>query len=290
MALQTVTIQQFLVDPALPLAIKPAIHSDSGEPHTHDFFELVYVRRGGGIHLIHDRPYPIIAGDVYLMQPGEAHAYIVDRDVVHIYNLLFQPELFLPSDWQQLSVLPGLAPFLATASSARHKLTLRPPHDHAIEALCERIARELDHRESGFALLARALTMELLLTLNRLAVAYHGVDGLAPGPISTAVAYLHAHLTEPIAMEDLALETGLSANYLGERFRAELGQTVTDYLNRLRIDRARDLLDRTSDSITDIALSTGFDSISYFGKIFRRHTGHTPREYRRLAPRHQDAK
>lgn len=270
-------------DPALPLAMKPAIHSGSEDPHTHDFFELVYVRRGGGIHRIHGRPYPIIAGDVYLMQPGEPHVYTVDHGVVHIYNLLFQPTLFQPGDWQQLSVLPGLAPFLAVNGSVRHKLTLRPPHDHAVEALCERIASELTRRETGYALLARALTLELLLTLNRLAVAYHGGDGPEPGPVGTTVAYLHAHLAEPIAMEDLALETGLSANYLGECFKAELGQTVTEYLNRLRVDRARDLLDRTEDSVTDIALSTGFDSISYFGKIFRRLTGHTPREYRMLA-------
>ena len=283
MPLHVAHLQEYYRDPSLPLAIKPAIHSGSGVEHSHDFYELVYVRRGGGIHIIHGRPYPIIAGDVYVMQPGVVHTYNVDREAVHIFNVLFVQSLFHASDWEYLNVLPGIAPFLTADKKICHKITVRPPHDHVVEALCVRIGRELERAESGFELLCRALMLELLLTLNRLAVTYQGGEGPAPGPIGSTIAYLHEHLAEPISMEDLALETQLSANYLGEIFHAEIGQTVTEYLNRLRVDRARDLLDRTDKSVTDIALSTGFDSISYFGKTFRRLTGYSPREYRMLA-------
>ena len=268
-------------DPELPLAVLNSTHSGPMPAHTHAFYELVYVRRGRGIHHIDERPYPIIAGDFYLMRPGDAHRYEVDRGAVEIINILFIPKLFSGDDWKQIRSLPGLAPFFSTGPSKGHKVSLQPPHDHAVEALCERIRVEIERRPSGYRLLCRSLALELLLTVERAAA--DGDPDLMAGPIATAVAYLHAHPEEPVTMAELALETGLTANYLGERFKAELGVSVGDYLNRLRIDRARELLAGSQRSVTDIALSTGFDGASYFGKVFLRLTGHTPRAYRRLA-------
>lgn len=268
-------------DPELPLAVLNSTHSGPMTAHTHAFYELVYVRRGRGIHHIDERPYPIIAGDFYLMRPGDAHRYEVDRGAVEIINILFVPELFSGDDWKQIRSLPGLVPFFSTGPSKGHKISLQPPHDHAVEALCERIRGEIQRRPPGYRLLCRSLALELLLTVERAAA--DGDPDLMAGPIATAVAYLHAHPEEPVTMAELAIETGLTANYLGERFKAELGVSVGDYLNRLRIDRARELLAGSQRSVTDIALSTGFDGASYFGKVFLRLTGHTPRAYRRLA-------
>ncbi|MBA3684481.1 MAG: AraC family ligand binding domain-containing protein, partial [Planctomycetes bacterium] len=84
-------------DPGFPLAVLHSVHTGINAPHTHDFHELVYIRRGRGIHVIHDHPYPIIAGDVYVMRPGEAHSYQVDRGELHIVNVLITPELFGPA-------------------------------------------------------------------------------------------------------------------------------------------------------------------------------------------------
>lgn len=268
-------------DPGLPLAVLHSTHKGTNEYHSHAFFELVYVLRGRGIHHIDERPYPIIAGDVYLMRPGEAHSYEVDQGILEIINFIFIPELF-GSDWEALCALPGLTPMLAGATGQRHKVTLHPPHDHAAESLCDRIRDELSRRAPGHRLLCRALALEMLLLVNRVALD-QAADGQAAGPVATAVAYLHAHPEEDVSMADLALEAGLSANYLGERFKAELGVTVADYLSRLRVDRARELLAGSERSVTDIALSVGFDGASYFGKVFRKLTGHTPREYRMLA-------
>lgn len=277
----TIELATHLRDPGLPLVVLPSIHAGPMSPHTHTFHELVYVRRGRGIHHIADRPYPIIAGDFYLMRPGESHYYEVDRESVEIFNILFVPALFAADDWLQLQQHPGLAPFFSAATVDGHKISLQPPDDHAVETLCERIRDEIQIRRPGYRLLCRNLAMELLLTVGRAAIGHDA--GPAEGPVAIAVAYLHDHPAEQVTMADLALETGLSANYLGERFKAELGVSVGEYLSRLRIDRARELLAGSERSVTDIALSTGFDGASYFGKVFLRLTGHTPRAYRKLA-------
>ena len=95
----------------LPLACMLAQHQGEFLEHSHDCFELVYVLHGRGRHLIDGRPYPILAGDFYVMRPGDGHRYVAPQDL-RIYNVLFQQQLFTADEWRELSALPGLAPFL----------------------------------------------------------------------------------------------------------------------------------------------------------------------------------
>jgi AraC-like DNA-binding protein len=270
-----------LTGDGLPLQCQPAQHHGPEEPHTHDCYELVYVLRGSGLHLIDDRTYPILAGDCYLMRPGDVHRYASQR--MRIFNVLFTEALFAREEWRQLATLPGLSPFL-TEDVHRHKLSLSPPHDHEVASRCDRLRRELDERRPGYAIGAKAQLIELLLTLDRLAVALRApaehVEGPPPGPIATALAHIHEAYATPVSVAELAALVSLTPNYFGERFARELGMPVHAYLNRLRVEKARELLERTDDDVTAIALGVGFDTCSYFGKIFRQHTGHTPRAYR----------
>ena len=99
--------------------------------------------------------------------------------------------------------------------------------------------------------------------------------------VRQAMAYLHEHYADPISREDLARHVGLSDDYLTSCFHKELGMTPVAYLNRYRVQQAKQLLTRTHRSITEIALDVGFSSSSYFSRIFRRETGMTPEAYRR---------
>lgn len=96
------------------------------------------------------------------------------------------------------------------------------------------------------------------------------------------MAYLHEHYAEPVSREDLARHVGLSDDYLTSCFHKELGMTPVAYLNRYRVQQAKQLLTYTHKSITDIALDVGFSSSSYFSRIFRRETGMSPEAYRRM--------
>jgi len=100
--------------------------------------------------------------------------------------------------------------------------------------------------------------------------------------VRQAMAYLHEHYAEPITREDLARHVGLSDDYLTSCFHKELGLTPIAYLNRYRIQQAKQLLTNTHKTITEIALDVGFSSSSYFSRIFRRETGMSPEAYRRL--------
>jgi signal transduction histidine kinase/DNA-binding LacI/PurR family transcriptional regulator/AraC-like DNA-binding protein len=99
--------------------------------------------------------------------------------------------------------------------------------------------------------------------------------------VRQAMAYLHEHYAEAITREDLARHVGMSDDYLTHCFRQEVGMTPIAYLNRYRVDQAKQLLRDTSQSITDIALAVGFSDSGYFSRVFRREVGLSPEAFRR---------
>ena len=94
------------------------------------------------------------------------------------------------------------------------------------------------------------------------------------------MAYIHTTTAEPISRTDLARHVALSEDYLTSCFRKELGVTPIAYLNRYRVNQARQLLTDTSKSITEIALEVGFSDSGYFSRVFRREVGVSPEAYR----------
>ena len=96
-----------------------------------------------------------------------------------------------------------------------------------------------------------------------------------------AMAYIHAHYTEPISRGDVAAHVGLSERHLTRCFHQEVGLTPITYLNRYRVKQAKVLLDTGDKGITEIAVEVGFSSSSYFTRVFRDEVGVSPRNYLR---------
>ena len=95
--------------------------------------------------------------------------------------------------------------------------------------------------------------------------------------VRQAMAYIHEHYAEPISREDLAQHLAVNERYLTRCFRQETGVTPIDYLLRYRVRQARALLEQGHLSVTDVAMATGFSDSSYFGRVFQREVGVTPR-------------
>jgi AraC-like DNA-binding protein len=91
------------------------------------------------------------------------------------------------------------------------------------------------------------------------------------------------HYTEDISAEDVATLIGVSYSYMRRLFRDQLRTSFHDYLNRKRIDRAKELLRATNRTLRDIALSVGYNNDQSFNRFFKKYEGVTPGEYRRIS-------
>ena len=94
------------------------------------------------------------------------------------------------------------------------------------------------------------------------------------------VQYISEHYSEPITLTQMAEEVYLTPSYLCRVFKKETGLTFNEYLNRVRINKAKELLRNRDLRLTDISLMVGYEDQSYFTKVFKRLTGTLPRAYR----------
>jgi len=99
-------------------------------------------------------------------------------------------------------------------------------------------------------------------------------------PVQNLILRIDSNLSGDLSLKTLAAAQNINASYLSSLFKKETGQTVTDYVNRRRVDMAKRLLESTKLQIQTIAQHCGMSDVNYFSKIFKKYTSKTPREYR----------
>ena len=98
--------------------------------------------------------------------------------------------------------------------------------------------------------------------------------------VQKTIACIDSDLTADLSLNNLSGMLNVSSSYLSTVFKRETGQTLTDYVNNKRIKYAMQLLATTKVQIQTAAQHCGIDDVHYFTKLFKKHTGKTPKEYR----------
>ena len=99
-------------------------------------------------------------------------------------------------------------------------------------------------------------------------------------PIYPAVAYVHNHRQEMVTMNDMARLCHLSPSYFSRLFRREMGENFINYVNRIKVQWAKERLRNSNDSVVQIAQELGYMDSSYFISVFKKFEGTTPLAYR----------
>lgn len=94
--------------------------------------------------------------------------------------------------------------------------------------------------------------------------------------VAEAKRYVMNHISEKVGMEEMAKRLGLNPTHFSRLFRLETGLTFIEYVTRVKMEQARDLLNQTNLTIVEIAEQLGYDNVSYFIKLFRNFSGITP--------------
>lgn len=142
------------------------------------------------------------------------------------------------------------------------------------------------HLNSHFlTLISQGRTTEELCSLLQnvaesfLTVMFTQIDKGNP-TIRRALSYTASHYTEALTVAEVAKAVGLSANYFSRLFLATVGVPFHEHLNRLRIEKAKQLLQNTDDSLAQISVSLGFVDQSHFSRIFKQIVGLPPGKFR----------
>ena len=108
--------------------------------------------------------------------------------------------------------------------------------------------------------------------------------------VRSCLNYIDFHYMEPLNLEGLAARFVINKNYLSSRFHKEVGVTVTDYINGVRVRQAEQLLEKTALSMQNVAEQSGFSDANYFTRIFKKINGLSPNEYRKALNSHSPKK
>jgi AraC-like DNA-binding protein/ligand-binding sensor protein len=117
----------------------------------------------------------------------------------------------------------------------------------------------------------------LALVSNQLLVARANAE---PPAITRAKQFIHEHQADEISLGDVAHAVNTSTFYFCKLFKKATGLNFTDYLSRVRIEKAKNLLLNPNLRVSEIAFAAGFQSLTHFNRVFRRITGESPTAYR----------
>lgn len=100
--------------------------------------------------------------------------------------------------------------------------------------------------------------------------------------VRDVINYIDQHLSEELSLRLLAQEFGKNASYLSDTFHKEVGETISTYIARERIQMSLQYFNTTNMPVAEVAQAVGYEDFSYFSRLFRRYVGQSPREYRKM--------
>jgi AraC-like DNA-binding protein len=259
-------------------------HGTSRDQHTHDFEELVCILGGHGKHQVGREIYDIGTGDVFVMQGHMSHCYPEAKNL-SLINLLYDTaSLRIPRS--DLGALPGyhalfeVEPRLRQTQRFHNRLKLDIDQLAWLANLIAEMEAELRAKTPGSRFLATAHFMRIVGFLSR-AYTRMPVEKERPlNQVSKLLSHLDQHYAEPLTIGDLTAVARMSQSSLFRAFRQIMGRSPVDYLIRLRIDKAAQILRRETLRITDVSGAVGFSDSNYFSRQFHNVMGVSPREYR----------
>lgn len=261
-----------------------------GQMHTHTFIEICCVTEGSGWHILNDSLHRCSPGDLFIIDVSDAHVWIAEHDSpMTIYNLIIRPGFFDASLLGRSAFSDLAGSFLLRAFSRSEYYASMGVHFDinelpGVRGLYERMLDEYTRRAPGFLELIRSWAVELLVDIFR----KHDSSSAQPQPgrraapssLTPVFDYINLHFAEDISLRQLSALVFLSPSYFSRVFRLYTGQTVTDYIQRVRAYNARSQLLNTNLSVAAIAEANGYSDPKYFTRIFRRIFDISPSEYR----------
>lgn len=256
--------------------------------HWHEEIEIIYVEEGKLHVKIGEQDMDGEAGDLFFVNPRELHLMSSPDGKVKYYTLLFPIEFI---SFQSLDELEAnlLAPIRSNQLMLPQQLTdvaLKKRVREIVVKLIEdnRKIHHLDIREIGLSshhLQTRIYLLQILQMLYEAGALTKAETAGNSNMQKELLGYIQNHYTEKITLSMLAEEFHLSEKYISRYFVEHFYLPFSNYVVHLRLTHAKQLLETTEESVTEIALQSGFSNVSYFIRAFKNAYDKPPLKYRK---------
>lgn len=240
--------------------------------HNHKEVEINYIRSGHCIMGVGNTFIPLKAGCCIMVCEGVPHSFIVEnKEKCSIVQLEFYVEIE-EEFWQRLG--------LEKNKNGYYKFINCEMVSYLMESLCRMNRIETPYKELQMKLGFFQLFLELSGYVQM--EQKESGAGKKTRRLDEIIWYINENYEQDFSIEQLAEQFGISSRYLRKCFADETGISCQNYINSLRISKAKELLWFTDQTVTEIAMQTGFNSTQYFCRMFQQCAEMSPREYRNL--------
>lgn len=237
-------------------------------PHIHHQVELMYVKKGALDAEVDWCPYSLRTGDLVVALPHAIHSYAIpaqpDGDTL-IWGMI-----------TDISMAPDLVSSMTHAVARTPFIAAERLPTEAHNALQQIHSR----RYADSPLLCKAYFQVLMAYVWPLLTVETDTVYQTDNTLYRLIEYVLEHYRQPLRAADVAAALGISTSYLARLFSKRLHMNFNEYVNRMRVQAAQELLSSTDRPVTEVMLEVGFESQSTFNRVFRDAHGISPRQYR----------
>lgn len=240
-------------------------------PHSHSCTELFYVTSGVGQFFFEGVTKPVSPNDLIIVNPNVEHTEIS-------YNANPLEYIVLGVEGLELSVSDEM-------ENRYCIVNFRNKQEHILFYL-QNMLREIEAKSPGYETICQDLMEIFVIYLTRqtdFSTTMVPIKKSASRLCNNVKRYIDEHFKENISLDMLAELTHSSKYYMVHAFSEEFGVSPINYMISRRIEEAKQLLKTYDYSLSLISRILGFSSPSYFSQIFRKTTGMTPNEYRKIS-------
>lgn len=252
-------------------------------PHTHNYYLIMFITRGSGKHFIDFKDYPIHENALYFLAPGQMHHMHRSPDTDG-YDVIFEEKFFCSGTSKNEILLPP--PFFRNGLTIPY-LKLDNMDSQYILSLLNRIKAEYENKDVASWEIIRGILSILINRIENMSVKQINTEHPKYKKAFKIVNDFRTLIEETFASEKsisfYADKLNISQNHLTETLREVTGETPVESIRRRTMLEAKRVLLENKLSIKEISYKLGYETPSYFIKLFKEETGFTPAEFRAMA-------
>lgn len=247
--------------------------------HWHKELEIIYVYEGPLYVTIDKQDYIGKKGDIFIVNPKEIHKMHVQDNYVRYGTLLFSPKSLLFHETDEIT-RKYLQP-LCIGDVIFHRTIDHEELGQTLFSFITKIVQLNREKVPAYRLGTKALLLEIIFLLFHHNMAINSPHAAKDSSLNREIiSYIGDRYTDNLTLTEIADKFHMSYKYFSRYFKNTFHTTLSDYIMKLRLERAELLLTSTGLPVTDISLQTGFNNISFFIRSFKQAYGLTPLQYR----------